>query len=100
MLLYLNNFIILMNDNSKKMFFDSEKRNQQNSYNLNSFRGLQHNLSDRHKLDKEVKVLMRENTLRASSKKEKETESNSKGQIKPKLLTSCLPKAFDVKFGR
>lgn len=89
-----------MNDNSKKNFFDSEKRNHQHLYNLNSFRGLQHNISDRHKLDKEVKVLMKENTLRASSKKEKETDLISKGQIKPKLLTSCLPKAFDVKFVR
>jgi len=91
---------MIMNENNKKIFFDSEKRNQQHSYNLNSFRGLNHNVSDKHKLDKEVKVLMRENTLRASSKKEKEPDFISKGQNKPKLLTSCLPKAFDVKYGR
>ena len=91
-----------MNDNNKKIFFDIEKRNQQHSYNLNSFRGLHHNMSDKHKVDKEVKVKLKENTLRASSKndKEKEIDYVNKGQIKPKLLTSCLPKAFDMKYGR
>ncbi len=92
-----------MNDNNKKIIFDSEKRNQQqHSYNLNSFRGLPHNMSDKHKVDKEVKVKLKENTLRASSKndKEKEIDYINKGQIKPKLLTSCLPKAFDMKYGK
>jgi hypothetical protein len=73
---------------------------KQTTYNVNSFRGM---YSDKHKLDKEIKlvgnILSPRLIFQSTEKNEKEIDK-SKQMVKPRLLTGKLPSAFDMKYRR
>ena len=73
--------------------FDSNKKEIDKIYNLNSFRGF---YGDKNKLDKDLKLgLQSPNIINSIDKVDKDND-RSLFKMKPRLLTGRLPAAFNV----